>query len=58
MFDFLDAVQAIIDMNQDRNVTIDLNNELITIEGVDCCNPIEQNERAITHIGYNIGWIM
>jgi len=63
MFDFFDAVQIIINMNQDRNVTIDLNNELITVESmVDLdysCNPIVgQDDQAITHIGKNIGWIV
>ena len=62
MFDFFDAIQIIIDMNQDRNVTIDLNNELITVESMVnldySCQPVfGQDDRAITHIGKNIGWV-
>jgi len=63
MFDFFDAIQIIIDMNQDRNVTIDLNNELITVESMvnldySCQPVVGQDDRAITHIGKNIGWIV
>jgi len=63
-FDFFDAVKIIADMHQDRNVTIDLANELITIEPSQCggCNHDEvvtgQKDKPITHIGKNIGWIM
>jgi len=63
MFDFIGAAQMMIDMNQDRNITIDFNNELITVESmVDLnysCRPVVgQHDQPITHIGKNIGWIV
>ena len=63
MFDFFDAAQIIIDMNQDRNVTIDFNNELVTVEsiaGIDySCRPVVgQDDQEIVHIGNNVGWIV
>ena len=62
-FDFLDAIGMIVDIHSDRNVTIDFNNELITIEASQCqgCNPepvVDQNNKIVTHIGKNIGWVM
>ena len=63
-FDFIDAIEMIVDMHKDRNVTIDFNNELITIEASQCdgCNNDEiitgQDDKEITHLGKNIGWII
>jgi len=60
-FDFIDAIEMLIDMHQDRNVTVDFNNELITIEASQCqgCNSVvDQNNKVVTHIGKNIGWVL
>ena len=60
-FDFLDAIDMMIDIHQDRNITIDFRNERITIEASQCqgCNPVvDQNNKAVTHIGKNIGWVL
>jgi len=61
-FDFIDAIEMLVDMHQDRNVTVDFNNELITIEASQCqCNSepvVDQNNKIVTHIGKNIGWVL
>jgi len=62
-FDFIDAIEMLVDMHQDRNVTVDFNNELITIEASQCqgCKNdvvVDQNNKIVTHIGKNIGWVM
>ena len=61
-FNFIDAIEMIVDMRPDRNITIDFNNELITVERdySDCsCNPVVgQHDQPITQLGKNIGWIM
>ena len=62
-FDFFDAIDMMIDIHSDRNVTIDFNNELITIEASQCqgCNSepvVDQNNKIVTHIGKNIGWVL
>lgn len=64
-FDFLDAIEIIVDMHSDRAITIDFNNELITIEASQCdvCSYDEviagrDDQKEIKHIGKNVGWVM